>query len=305
MSKQSPLNSTTRDLHCDLCGSNHIEHRYALDAFSIVACKDCGLVFLDIDLNREKLSQMYSGDYYNERTDYFQVDASADASIDNLGFDATNFNNGLELLRRYRPEQGRLLDVGCALGGFLRLARNDGWTVAGVDISEFAAQHCRERFGLDVQSGLLNELNFAEESFDVITLWDVLEHFEHPLQQLRHVNRILKSGGIMLVDTPNERALIRTVACWLYRLTGGKLSGPLRKLFHQYHLYYFNQATLQKLLNDAGFELIHLQGRPLPIDKGRAGFLGRLVVQAFSWPEKWFKREFELVALARKIKHLP
>lgn len=297
----APNVSDVKSVCCTLCNASDIKTLYPLNDFSVVQCQGCGLVFLDIDLNPQKLSEMYSDTYYKERAEYFQVDAPADQVGAATGGDLSHFLNGLALLERYRPEKGRLLDVGCALGGFLRLARDAGWTVSGVDISSYAAAYCRDRLGIDAQSGLLSELDFADETFDVVTLWDVLEHFEHPLQQLHAVNRLLKKGGILLVDTPNERSLLRSVARWIYALSGGNIDFPLRKLFHQFHLYYFNQTTLNKLLADSGFELIHLEGRPLPTDKGRAGFLGRIAVNAFSYPEKWLKREFELVAVARKI----
>lgn len=296
-----PGSPDTKVVNCTLCNSSNIQILYPLKEFSVVRCQNCGLVFLDIELNREKISEMYSDTYYNERSDYFHVARSTGEFGEAKGGDLRNFQNGLGLLDKYHPGKGKLLDVGCALGGFLRLARHAGWMAHGVDISNYAAAYCRERLGLEAQSGMLGELGFADGIFDVVTLWDVLEHFENPLEQLREVNRILKTGGVMLVDTPNERSLIRSIARLIYSVTGGRIDYPMRKLFHRFHLYYFNQATLNKLLVDSGFELIHLEGRPLPSDKGRTDFFGRLAVDAFSLPEKLFRREFELVALARKV----
>ncbi|WP_367154600.1 class I SAM-dependent methyltransferase [Methylomonas sp. HYX-M1] len=285
---------------CNLCQSERITVLYELDDFAIVRCQECGLVFLNMALNADKLSDMYSDNYYKERSDYFQVDVDPDRVVSGEAVDFTNFKNGLALLERFRPEKGRLLDVGCALGGFLGLAKQAGWTVTGVDISHYAAEYCRERLGVEAHSGLLTDIAFADETFDVVTLWDVVEHFEKPVEQLKEVNRILKTGGWLLVDTPNERSLIRSVARLIYDISGGRVDGPLKKLFHQFHLYYFNENTLRRALSDSGFELVSLQGRPLPADKGRAGLIGRCIVTLFSWPEKWLGREFELVALARK-----
>jgi len=297
----SPDSLITKEICCTLCHSADVKTLYPLEDFSIMRCQNCSLIFLNIDLNQNKLSDMYSDSYYIDRADYFQVDAPPENFGAAKGGDLRNFQNGLALLDKHHPGKGNLLDVGCALGGFLRLAKEAGWNVSGVDISSYAATYCKERLGIDAKSGMLGDLGYPDEFFDVITLWDVLEHFENPPEQVRQVNRILKKGGIMLVDTPNERSLIRSMARLIYSISGGHIDLPLKKLFHQFHLYYFNQTTLNKLLTESGFELIHLEGRPLPFDKGRAGQLGRLVVNAFSWPEKLFKREYELVAVARKV----
>ena len=287
---------------CRLCGCTRPRRLYPLEDFSVVRCPECGLVFLEIDLGAEKIKEMYSGDYYENRADYFFDNPVLNKGRDEEDTSIRNFRHGLELVKVHHPDAGnRLLDVGCAVGVFMTLARDEGWEVSGVDISDFAAGYCREKLGLDAHAaGNLAEAGFEPESFDVITLWDVLEHFEDPLSQLREVNRLLKPGGVMLVDTPNQGSLIRSVAHFLYRISGGLVDLPVRKLYHQFHLYYFDTATLGRLLEEAGFQLVHLEGRPIPDEKGRAGFLGRLAVKAISIPERLLHREFELLAVARK-----
>jgi len=102
---------------------------------------------------------------------------------------------------------GRLLDVGCATGIFLDGMRRFGWRVQGVEPSQSAANYARERFGLDVFGGRLADAGFADQSFDAITLWDVLEHVHEPRAVLHEVARILRPGGLLVLSLPNPDSL--------------------------------------------------------------------------------------------------
>jgi 2-polyprenyl-3-methyl-5-hydroxy-6-metoxy-1,4-benzoquinol methylase len=210
-----------------------------------------------------------------------------------------DFRKGLSLIERYKSE-GKLLDVGCALGVFLHLARERGWEVYGVDISRYAASYARDVLGFEVFAGELAEVQFPEKWFDVITLWDVLEHFPDPSRQLQEIRRILKDDGIILMNTPNEAGLLRLLAGMIFRLSGGKISYPVRKLYHPFHLHYFTQQTLQALLGKNGFTLVELEKSHIPIIKARGRPLERLIVKLLSWPELLCQREFELLTIAGK-----
>ena len=113
-----------------------------------------------------------------------------------------------------------------------------------MDISEFAVSQIKSNYGLEAYSGTLFDVNFPDASFDVITLWDVLEHFTRPSIELGEIHRILKDDGVLLLNTPNEGALIRKVSQYLYQLSKGHISAPARKLHHIFHLYYFSEKTL-------------------------------------------------------------
>lgn len=102
---------------------------------------------------------------------------------------------------------GRLLDVGCATGIFLDGMRRMGWQVSGIEPSEPAARYARERFGLEVFSGLLEEAPYPAASFDAITLWDVLEHVHDPRRTLADLARLLRPGGLLVLSLPNPDSL--------------------------------------------------------------------------------------------------
>jgi 2-polyprenyl-3-methyl-5-hydroxy-6-metoxy-1,4-benzoquinol methylase len=285
---------------CKLCGSADRKLRYSVDGYDVVECDGCGVVFINLyeDFNA---SSLYSSDYYLERQNYYLKNSIVDPVH---GFENPNivdFREGLELIKSFK-HSGRLLDIGCGMGIFLSMAKEKGWEVSGVDISDYAISFARERFGLDCFAGKLKDAKFPDNYFDVITLWDVIEHFEGPLEELEEIKRILADDGIILFDTPNAESLMRLIAHWTYRATGGLFKYPVKKLYHQFHLYYFSPRTLRMLLNKAGFEIIVMRKKTIPITKARGNRLEKLIVKGLSTLEKATHREYELFVIARKIK---
>lgn len=108
-------------------------------------------------------------------------------------------------------EGGRLLDVGCGTGDFLASMQTAGWDVSGTELSASAVLMCRER-GLDVARTELRDLDAEPGSFDVVTLFNVLEHVLDPVADLAHVTTLLRSGGIAIVQVPNDFSLLQDAA---------------------------------------------------------------------------------------------
>jgi SAM-dependent methyltransferase len=103
-----------------------------------------------------------------------------------------------------KVERGRLLDIGCALGFFLEVARDHGWEVTGVEISSFAANWARENLSLEVLTGSFLDFDFEPESFDVVTLFFVAEHFQNVEKLIEKVWQVLKKGGLVVLSIPNR-----------------------------------------------------------------------------------------------------
>lgn len=287
-------------LHCPLCAEEAVLSLYPLKGFSIVRCRRCGLVFSTLSVDRHKLEHMYSDSYFQTRREYFFQNSTHDVPPSKEDPNIRNFRHGLSLIDRY-GSKGRLLDVGCALGAFLSLARKQGWETHGVDISRYAASYCREVLGHDAVDGDLREIQFPDHWFEVVTLWDVLEHFPDPAGQLKEVHKILKKDGIVLLDTPNEDGLLRWLARLFFLASKGRVLYPVRKLYHRFHLLYFSSETLKTLLEENGFSLIHLEKRCIPQNKGRARPMERFLLKAFSGLEKICNKEYELLAVAKKV----
>lgn len=171
---------------------------------------------------------------------------------------ATRFNFGLEyvvrLFRLWRafkvrsiaPTATSILDVGCGRGWMLYyLKRYCGFhAVAGTQISQPAVNFARTRLGLNIYDRDLLDVQLPDESLDIITIWHVLEHLPDPEACVAEMHRILKMGGILVVEVPNLDSWSRPLTgdCWL-------------SWDPEYHLTLFSPDTLSRLLTSAGFSL--------------------------------------------------
>ncbi|MCC7106811.1 MAG: class I SAM-dependent methyltransferase [Chloroflexi bacterium] len=151
------------------------------------------------------------------------------------------FNRVLDDLEQHEAT-GRLLDVGCHTGVFLTVARERGWDVSGVEPSRWSVDRARER-GLDVLHGTFGTVSLPAGGFDVITMWDVIEHLADPLAELQHAAALLRPGGLLAISTMNVEA-------WFPRVLGRHWPW-----YMQMHLYYFTPSTLRQMLAEAGFEV--------------------------------------------------
>jgi len=147
----------------------------------------------------------------------------------------------LRALGRFRPLPGRLLDVGCAGGDFLEVARDGGWDVRGVELQAASAQLARSK-GITVYSPTVEQVP-SHECFDAVTVLDVLEHVREPRAFLDGVCRHLKPGGLLYVDTPNYTSMFR-------RLLGRKWMA-----FVPHHELLFSPQALAGLMSDAGLRV--------------------------------------------------
>ena len=168
------------------------------------------------------------------------------------------------LARAGRP--GKLLDVGCGYGFFLQLAREAGWDAVGVDVDRRAVEYARSQLHVDARAGDIRDLRFPDGSFDVVTLWNVLELVPQPLPLLHEVRRTLVPGGRVFVRTQNAAwHRVNFALTRFLRHVGG------RAIFdkHPYLTYFFglnsfSRSTLRHALERAGFPRIRIDNsRPI------------------------------------------
>ena len=153
------------------------------------------------------------------------------------------FERRVRRINRLMPRRGRLLDVGSGLGYFLKVAQLDGWDVTGLEPQESAAKHCRDCLGIDVRVGMLQDQNFLHESFDVVTLWDVLEHVHNPIDFLCQCIELVAPGGLLVIAIPNASG-------WPARL----FRGQWRYVMFT-HLNYFTTDFIRELLANRGLRV--------------------------------------------------
>lgn len=228
---------------------------------SFMQCGHCGLVYLDPRPTLAQMQALYEQPYYTHRPlpdnlyQRLKKLVLVSVAVSYLGY--APMKNGDRLLPAwltwplrnkwlripaYVPE-GRLLDVGCGNGAYLEMLSELGWECWGTEISEQAAAWARKR-GLNVRVGVLEDLDYPNESFDVITLWHVIEHLPQPLQTLQRIFELLKPGGMVLLGTPNVAS------------TWSKLFGRYWDGLHiPFHLQLFSPKTISQLLTAAGFKI--------------------------------------------------
>jgi 2-polyprenyl-3-methyl-5-hydroxy-6-metoxy-1,4-benzoquinol methylase len=285
-------------MNCTTCGSSAIDGYLRSAVGEILQCTSCEGVFISPEQQDTAAESLYSADYFTEREGYFFHDGVVDGSGHESSHVA-DFRAGLDLIEAHTRSSGSLLDVGCATGSFLSVAQAKGWECRGVEVSEFAAAEARKRTGAEIFCGKLEDAPFGDGTFDVITMWDLLEHLPEPLLGLEQARRLLKPSGLLLVNTPNENSLLRQVARLLYRGSGGRITAPINRLYHRYHLHYFAAETLRVLFRRAGLELVEMKQKPIPMSRGRIPAATKMAMRVLSVAERLLHAEYELFVLAR------
>jgi len=239
---------------CPVCGAPaEAAPRFVVNGHAIHRCPACTAGFVHPLPAPEAAAALYDADYFRRGDKYAAAGPDPNRANDEAK---------LDLLLRFGAPQ-RLLDVGCALGGFLLAARDRGLSVTGVEVAEAAVRHAREVAGLEVIRGDLAGAGLPAGAFDAVTLWDVLEHLADPYPTLREAHRILKPGGLLALTTGDA------ASPWA-RLTG--------RFWHlltpPQHLYYHTPRSIGRLLAATGFTPVHT-GHP-----GKRATLGFIAFKA-------------------------
>ncbi len=262
--------SHTGPATCPLCTADAIVRHCSVTHFDVYRCGTCTLRFRHPLPDAAELRAMYEDARYHESV-YFE---NARAGYREASPEIRIYRRALDDLAALAPP-GRLLDVGCATGVFLDLARAAGWRVAGVELSERHAAYARGTFGLEVWQGDFLDAPYPPASFDAITMWDFLEHVLDPRAVLRRARALLKPGGLLLVFTIDTASLFNRLGDLLQRLSGGGATRVLELLYDARHNYYFTREALRRLLEGSGF-------RPERWRSDRA-YLGRWLAEPAPW----------------------
>ena len=229
---------------CGMCGSSRSLVKFRDEPFAVVTCQDCELTYVTPRLDDEQLiSEVYDEGYWSS-------DAAKLRGYTNYRDDAPlylkTYRRRLSVIRRHFREPGRVLDIGCAAGYFLSVMKEEGWQVTGLEPSDPIRAQAEERLGAE---NLLSDpaalADLEPGSFDLVTLWDVIEHIPDFLATLRTIRGLLSKNGRLLIETQNIDSRAAAV-----------LGKRWQHYKHAEHIYHFNPKTIGRALGESGFDIL-------------------------------------------------
>lgn len=272
------------DVQCNLCGADDYVVRFPatlqpqekieVDAFSctnpgyghhaqVVQCRQCGHVYANPRWSGDEILQAYTA-----VTDQTYVQERAGREL--------TFQKHLRAMeKRVGQANGRsLLDVGAYIGVFVETAAEAGWQACGVEPSAWAAALAQQQ-GLNVIHGTQDAPELAGQQFDVVTMWDVIEHVADPSGEIGKAYGLLKPGGWVVIHTMDITSLV------------ARLMGARWPWLMDMHIHYFSQKTLRKMLEKNGFQVVWsgAEGRYLRLNYfvSRVAALNRPLGRLVGW----------------------
>lgn len=250
---------TENKFHCCLCNSNkgkNIPFRYIFKGRYLngVKCSNCNLISIFPHPTDSEINEMYSEEYYtgdDTQTHHGSVDYfSATKNID--------YSTQINLIKSFKPS-GHILEVGCATGSLLNSLRKTGYQVTGIEISEFSSDWGRKNFNIDILTSPFDETvfekGFKENTFDIILMGDVLEHFKNPMEAVKVAYKLLRKDGVLIAHVPSTLNLISSRLAFIYyRLTGKQMTMKIAP----FHLTEFSPDTLRRIYKENGLRDIKI-----------------------------------------------
>lgn len=243
---------------CNLCGSNEYTVRFApgvAQINQIVNCKSCGLMYANPRIQEADnvLIENYDPDFV------LSAIVNQDSQrLEKEALQVKDYEVTRKFLHEHYPDKGTLVEVGSGLGYLLNYFKQDGWNVVGLEPNVGMCRYAESEFGIKIIPTILEKAGIADRSADAVLMMHVIEHVSDPCSTLQEVYRILKPGGIFVMETPRYDTL-------MFKLLGKRE----RSLSCDGHIYFFTTKTLEKLATKAGFTVLKTDyvGRSLTIDR--------------------------------------
>lgn len=231
--------------HCLICKSDCIsKYHRDMDNIVIFRCGSCGIEFMN-----PQYSDRYLAEYYSR---YTRDEPEWDEPLH------YGHNFYLEILERYLPAKGSLLDIGAGKGHLLAAAIERGWNASGYEIDCSIATLLAARMGINVVCGDFIKLGWSAGQFDAVVMHHVLEHCKDPGSYLTAIHRMVRHDGFLFLVLPNIRSLSSQVKFVLEKLhLRTKNVGAYYDTSH--HLWYFTPGTLKRTLDTYGFDVLYMR----------------------------------------------
>jgi SAM-dependent methyltransferase len=249
--------------------------------FKIYKCNNCGLFTIYPYLSSNEVKKYYPNDYF-----CFLPAIEDEKSTIEFVDRWWGLRKRVNLIQRIAGKKGRVLDVGCATGILLNGLQKKDWDCFGVEPNSKAAVYAKTRFGLNIITGYLEDTNFPDDYFDVVTIFDVLEHLQKPIDFIQEIRRILKADGWLIGTLPNSSS-------WECKIFGPYWAGwevPR-------HYRTFNPKNLQNFFSQYGFKKIKFSNS--------TGRHGALMMSLNFWLDEWVGPDWVKIFLRKFLGSLP
>lgn len=238
------MNLSNEIISCNFCGSSSSTLYDQIQEWKIVKCNNCGFHYTNPRPTLESLPYYYSEEYFKDerhRAKFYNEDGSLKA-------DVANYTNRIMDAESHVNKRGSILEVGAARGGYLHVMKQRGWEVAGVEISQDACNQAKLMYGLDLFCGVMVQYQ-AQQKYDVVSMYQTLEHVPDPKEVIQKSYELLKPGGNIVIEVPNRNCFEM------------KYSAERRRLSYDLprHLNHFTPDFLAKELEKANFEVIDIR----------------------------------------------
>lgn len=256
-------NSSVKEINCILCGSDKYKLIGEKNSYNLVEC-ECNFVYINPQPTTETTNKIYNEKYFSGGYDFGYQ------GIDYLSKENEKWfkyipSQAMKRIEKRKKNKGKLLDVGCAVGYLLEVAKENGWDISGVELSEFARKSAERKLNIEIFP-TLEESSYSKEYFDAITAFEIIEHLQDPNAFLKKLFYLLKPKGILGISTPN--------------LANGKTFKSLLDwncLTPPEHLLFFDKETLTKILENNNFEVLDVFYGPMnPLNKASEGNLKKV-----------------------------
>jgi 2-polyprenyl-3-methyl-5-hydroxy-6-metoxy-1,4-benzoquinol methylase len=223
-------------MNCKICQSQDVKFIFSKNGEDFYKCKHCSVIFQH-PIDDLRINRYYEDEYFNKKNRF------VDQFINWQTEDSSR--RTLNVIKKYKSN-GNLLDIGAAYGQFLKIARDSGFNIVGIEPNKEAVKIAKEKFNIDLENIFFDKDYRNSRGFDVITNFHVIEHVFNPLEFVRDIHKNLKDGGIAVFETPNIQSLN-------YFIMGSKWP----YILPNEHLFCFSFKNLIPLLENNGFEVIY------------------------------------------------
>ncbi len=307
-----------RETHCPVCGEKNITFRFPIDeryayqhtgidtsetGLGVVSCDRCSHQFIAPIPTGEFLSRFYASYMSSAKSGFYQARAKEKIPESFRAY----YSPWLERIKSACDKDCvNLLDVGCGLGMFLRLAREKGFDVQGVEPNKEAVDRLDSVYSIKAHHCLLEDYS-GEERFDAVTMWDLLEHLAQPKNAIQKIHSILHPNGLLVLEIPIRDSLLHWTAKGLFRLSFGKIQRPLFLTYGVHHLQYFSERSIIEFVEHNGFKVVEHERAETSLDalrKNGGGLKAELYNHALAMMfslARLIGKQNKLVLIARKI----